>query len=145
MNHRRSIGQMLTGEGEQAVSAKNVKKACKLAKIAAGLHVACTLELPGKRCGVGRARTVTRAQSEVVLHVYRPVTDGRLQVHWEPVYKNSSEEGARESLGDDPRNHAGRPVVEAVPAKRLLCVVHQLNLPALGGEGVDSPKGSGPL
>ena len=50
---RRSIGQMLTGEETEEVSAEQVRRVGKLDKITAGQHVAYVLETPAKSCTVG--------------------------------------------------------------------------------------------
>ena len=85
--------------------------------------MAYALETPSKSCTVGQVRTIRKAQGEVVVHRYKAQADGRLRVHWLPVYEASAEQGGAEVLGDRPEHHGMRPLLENVPAKRLLCAV----------------------
>ena len=57
------------------------------------------------------------------MHRYKAQADGRLRVHWLPVYEASAEQGGAEVLGDRPEHHGMKPLLENVPAKRLLCAV----------------------
>ena len=100
-----------------------MRRAGKLDKITAGQHVAYALEAPNRSCTVGQVRTITKAQGEVVVHRYKAQADGRLRVHWLPVYEASAEQGGAEVLGDRPEHHGMKPLLENVPAKRLLCAV----------------------
>ena len=124
LDHRRSPGLMLEDQGK-SVEAQNksftdAKKGMspgKLDRVQTGNHVVYVLADKKKEITVGKVTAVSRSEQTVIVHRYKPVTDGHLRLYWLPVYV---EEGT-EVLGS-----GSNASTETVSVKRLLFPV-QLN------------------
>ena len=95
---RRSPGRMIEDEGGRRREIENMTKMKpgKLEKLAAGNHMAYAgLERKSKTCHVGKITNISRAESVVVVHKYKPVSDGMLRLKWIPSFI----EGGAEVLG----------------------------------------------
>ena len=101
VNRRRSPGEMLEDEGRRLeehmrVFDENKRKKLspgKLEKLQTGNFVAYLKADRVKVVAVGKVTAISRAEQNVILHRYYPVTDGQLRLYWTPVF---SEEGVEE-------------------------------------------------
>ena len=55
--------------------------------------------LDKKTFTIGKVLNVSRAEGKVTLHVYGPMSDGRLRIQWRPLFV---ENGAEQFHGTDP-------------------------------------------
>lgn len=86
---RRSPGDMLADDGRLRQDDFH-KPSVKLDRVVAGSTVAYAT---GKKTyGIGRALNVSKVENKITLHVYGPVSDGRLRVQWRPLYVENGEE-----------------------------------------------------
>ena len=62
---------------------------------------------------IGKVTALSRAESTVVVvHRYKPVTDGRLRLYWQPLFTGES--------GVEVLASGSIPSTETVPVKRIL-------------------------
>ena len=80
---RRSVGEML--EADEAEQYEKTPSRGKLAKTSPGRVVVYKGRLP-KTLEVGRVVSVLRAEGAIIVHCYKPVSDGRLRLMWRPKY-----------------------------------------------------------
>jgi len=91
---RRSPGQMIEDDGQQVADrlAADTTKPGKLSRIFPNTYIAYKSLRPNKAdifkrlCEVGRVLNVSKVESSVVVHVHKPLSEGRLRVKWIPVY-----------------------------------------------------------
>ena len=89
------------------------------------MFIVYALDLPGeKKCTIGLINTITKSQSEVIVHQYAPSTDGRLRVEWKALYVTTSEAEHPGVTVTDPTN--AKPVLEHVPARRIIAGVQMM-------------------
>jgi hypothetical protein len=87
----------------------------KLDRVSPGQFVAYSAERPkDRRCRIGKIRTVTRAEAQLVVHRYRPLSDGRLRVAWRPMFHTA---------GVEVMGQGDTPSLETVKVQQVLMVV----------------------
>ena len=68
-----------------------MKRAGKLGKLAAGMHITYAIAKPGKYCTIGQVFKKSFAPvHDMTVQEYWPQTDGRLRVKWMPVFLKPS-------------------------------------------------------
>ena len=115
---RRSPGMMLEDKGKSVeAQAKMISEGRKkispgkLDRVNIGNFVVYALADKAEEVTVGKITSISRSEQTVVVHRYKPVTDGRLRLYWLPVFV----ENGAEVLGTD-----SVPLTETVPIKRLV-------------------------
>ena len=116
---RRSPGMMMEDQGRKVEAQTKIfeearKKISpgKLDKVQTGNFIAYVVAGKMKECTIGKVTALSRAEASVVVHRYKPVTDGHLRLYWQPLYTGES---GVEVLGSGPN-----PSTETVHVKMIL-------------------------
>lgn len=114
---RRSLGQMKESDPDPVLTRSG---AGELDKLSVGQYVAYSAaqhpqEKQVRRCRMGRVHTISRPEDKIIIHRYKPVTDGRLRLRWVPAFVGE--------VGQESITPAKQPSLETVTARRILCVV----------------------
>jgi hypothetical protein len=114
----RSLGDMLDAaepEVNTGVTDRRIRQG-KFAKIT--VHGFVAFKGAGRKTvRVGRVTNISKAAGEVVLHRYKPVSDGRMRVKWEPVFIID---------GQEVLSQGNTALLETVPFSKIMMIV-QLN------------------
>jgi len=108
LGDRRSVGQMLEADEPRAEQPARCKPSRgKLDKVSPGQFIAyAPNKRSAKRCRIGKVRIILRAEAEMVVHRYRPLSEGRLRVSWRPVFRSAS--GETLDAGEEPSTESVR-------------------------------------